>query len=91
MGAESAPGQKGDAHCGEIRWTNDIVRNDSVTALQRFRRVDMVVPSPLVKGEKGEAGSVNTWQRADSLFDFLIQRKQALVLFVTSGRLIDLE
>ena len=67
------------------------MRNDSVAAFQRFRRVDISSPSSLVKGEKGKAGSVNTWQRTDSPFDFLIQRKQALVLFVTSGRLIDLE
>src|SRR6266513_2597023 len=91
MGVAGAPSQKGDAHGGEIRWTNDVVRNDSVAALQRFRRVDIVVPSSLVKGEKGKAGSVNTWQSADSPFDFLIQRKQARIFFVTSGGFIDLE
>ena len=91
MGAESAPGQKRNAHCGEIRWTNDVVRNITVTALQRFRRVDIVVPSSLVKSEKGETGSANTWQRADSPFDFFIQREQARILFVTSGGFIDLE
>ena len=33
LSAEGASCQKGDAHCGEITWPNDIVRNDSVAAL----------------------------------------------------------
>ena len=62
-----------------------------VTALERFRCVDEGGPSPLVKGEEGKAGSLNTWQSADSPFDFLIQCEQARILLVTSGGFIDLE
>src|SRR5438876_3123106 len=34
-----------DTHCGEIPWPNDIVRNDLVTALERFGCVDMGGPA----------------------------------------------
>src|SRR5439155_21952404 len=50
--AEGASCQKGDAHCGEITWPNDIVRNDSVAALKRFGRVDKGRPAPWLKVKK---------------------------------------